>query len=86
MYTDIPPVATPLLILTSVKAGGTNYDFLYTARNVRCFTMQQNVFTMKAGGFPRLLTGNVQCVCSATYQIFCNIFFRLSIPNPNPEP
>ena len=33
----------------------------------------------------RLATGNVQRVCSATYQIFFNIF-RLSIPNPNPEP
>ena len=41
----------------------------------------------------RLATGNVQCVCSATYQIFLNIFFsgyrsrtRTLTLNPNPNP
>ena len=36
--------------------------------------------------YRRLATGNVQCVCSATYQIFFKQNFRLSISNPNPEP
>ena len=36
----------------------------------------------------RLPTGNVQCVCSATPPPikYFKIFFRLSIPNPNPKP
>ena len=33
----------------------------------------------------RLWTGTVLRICSATYQLFLNIF-RLSIPNPNPNP
>ena len=37
--------------------------------------------------YRRLATGNVQRVCSATYQIlFKYFFFRLSILKPNPNP
>jgi len=87
MYTDIPPVATPLLILTSVKAGGTNYDFLYTARNrrnVRCFT-SRTCLQWKRAVFHGCWQGMSNVFAAPPIKYFV-IFFRLSIPNPNPEP
>ena len=44
------------------------------------YDLDSSDFRVRPFVYMRLATGNVQCVCSATYQIF----FRLSILNPNP--